>query len=147
MNLSFETLSIEVLDSWFPPLPTGIAASTQLDNIVWNYSYSLESGLYMEELDFDLVGITVTINLVEENIFEPDPICSLQLKTMFKVTGNLPNEYKLHIFQVFLGICVGQAQGIYTAKNENNYLAKAMPPMFNTSTMEEELLTLIETEW
>ena len=147
MNLAFETLSIEVINSWFPPLPTGVTSSTKQDNISWNYSYNLESGLYIEELDFDLVGITITISLVEENIYEPDPICSLQLKTMFKVTGSLPVEYKLHILQVFLGICVGQAQGIYVAKNENNYLAKTMPPMFDTSSREDELLTLIETEW
>ncbi len=146
-SVTFLNISNEVVNSWFPPMPEGVTSSTQQDNISWNYSYSLESGLYMEELDFDLVGITITISLVEENIYEPDPICSLQLKTMFKVTGSLSTEYKLHILHVFLGICVGQAQGIYVAKNENNYLAKTMPPMFDTFSREDELLTLIETEW
>ncbi len=147
MNLTFETLSIEVINSLFPPIPSGVIFSTQLDNIIWNYTYTLEAGIYMEELGFDLVSVAVSMSLVEENIFEPDPICSLHLKTNFKVTGGLPIEYKLHILQVFLGICVGQGQGIFASKNQENYLAKTVPPMLNVHAMNDELLTLIETEW
>ncbi len=147
MDISFETLSIEVVDSWFPHIPTGIAVSTELDNVVWNYSYNIESELYLEELDFDLVGVTLYINLVEENIFEPDPICSLQQRTLFKVTTGLPNDIKLQILQMFLGICVGQAQGIYASKNQHNYLSKMAPPFLDVFSIDNELLTLIEKEW
>ena len=147
MDLAFETLSIEILNSWFPPIPTGVAISTQLDNIVWNYSYTINSGLFMEDLSFDSLWITFTVNLVEENIFEPDPICSLKLKTMFKVTGSLPVEFKLYILHVFMGICMGQVQGIYAVKNEGTYLSKTTPSMFDTHSIEDQLLLLIEEQW
>lgn len=147
MDVSFETLSIQVIDSWFPILPAGIAVSTELDNVEWSFSYTIETDRYLEELDYDLVVITLTVNLVEENIFEPDPICSLQQKTFFKVTTGLPNEFKLQILQMFLGLCVGQAQGVYAAKTQDNYLSKMPPPFLDVFALNKELLTLIENEW
>jgi hypothetical protein len=142
-TVSFNTLKIEVLDSYFPE--EILKHPTIISDILWLFDFFYNVNVIAEEIT------EIAFDIQYKMYLKGDPqqktIFLIKTRSHFKVEGKLSFAAKIAIFYKLATAAMLNCQGIYASKVDGTKYNAQIPPEAGIEQFHDSIKNRIKNEW